>query len=693
MHYKEEKTVLKPVKNWLKTVASVFFICGTVSAQISINGFTQVNIFNTFSGYSQIYSTDFNEDEYPDLIFYTPQRNNVIIHPSDGENHFKEPINKFFYFPISDINFFGSKGKTKLHIFVSRTERLAGLISFTKYGTLQLMNTVKFDSYPDKTIVADIDGDSKNEALVFGSAFKGLSLLSEQQYILSEKQIIKDRSFTEASFADINYDGHLDIVAKDIINNSITIFTNDNEGNFYEDRSIPVNTSFSNLSLLDFDKDNFLDIVFSNKNFIKLFRGDSVSSFSQTKLFELNEDIDQAFFDDFNKNKNIDILFSTENVGTSNLAIFDNRLGKFEITKTSELRGLRSIKLIKDFNSKLVSLSDNGKFIITRNIDSLEQAAQIFMGNSPQAITPFDYNRDGTSDLAVIDKSSLSLNLLISDSLLFQKRFRFPVVDAFESCELYDSKKTEKVFHFYSDSSRLIEVLRLDLRNNIYSSEKLYSPYPIRDLAISSDTSEIYQTISTIVENDYRQGTIIYEYKDFHYVPSQFEPLDSNIVTAKIGADNNIIQWSRNDSVYNLINYNFISGSSDTLDSFSFQNDSAEIKFIQTKIFRNKNNISSLISVNDTTTIIGFENSTITKEQLYLETKKNEIQLCPLNKILNKDGILFLLDGSNKLNKITLPNYIESERVNSYFVTHFYGKKYIVYTTDSNNLITLLRFE
>ncbi len=371
----------------------LLFLSGRLFSQIQINGFGQAEAIKTFGNFKKIQTIDFNLDGKNDYILYGTNRKEVVIHRSLKNGKISKPIRKFFFYPVSEIKKLNDRPDFgSFYIVLSRVKRLAALITFTEYGTLQLLNKHKFESSPSGLIVADFNNDSKNEALVFGANFNGISALTEKRFVLKEKKIIDSLLVPTATLIDFNYDGLPDIICYDILSSDLILLKNNGELSFNVERHIPLSSMPLDLKTVDFNNDSFNDVAILLKNKFEMLWGDSVSSFKKNisvtlpfvpKSFE-NVKINKDRFEDF-------VIFSPQE--KSVFAIFNGK-GKTLSEPLKLFDGRRFVDVCRNiFNkNKLCFYDDEGK--IFRLIGGKEAPDKfVFLGKgTPEKILQKDKN-------------------------------------------------------------------------------------------------------------------------------------------------------------------------------------------------------------------------------------------------------------------------------------------------------------
>ncbi len=186
---------------------------------------------------------------------------------------------------------------------------------------------IEFDSYPENIFTEDIDSNGNEEILVSGSGFDGLSILFRSNGGIGERKIIVGTSFSEAIFMDLNDDGYHDVLAFNILENSLQFFINNTNGIFRLSRSIQYSEKISLLQSLDLNKDGFQDIVYAVGNRIEILSGDPQTLYKNKSSIKLEENPSEIHFGDFNGDKVSDLAIGKDKSRLS--ILFGKRGGDF----------------------------------------------------------------------------------------------------------------------------------------------------------------------------------------------------------------------------------------------------------------------------------------------------------------------------------------------------------------------------
>lgn len=550
---KEEKIDLIQVRAPLKLLLSLLFLL-PLQAQININNFCYYNSLSTSASSNKIIVYDYTMDDFPDIVLLNGLEKNVIEIKGENNLFAGKPHEKFFFYPISELKKLNYKeGSGDIFIFVSRKERICGLLSFTKYGTLQLLHQTTFDQYPEKIIVGDTDNDDKNEAIIFGSNFKGLVLLEEKDFVFHRKSIASDRVFSEAQFVDLDYDGFLDIVAYDLFAGKISFFYNDQEGNFFDYRELETTSVIKNLKVDDFNLDGYNDLLFHSGNELSIFQGDSVSSYSNKRIIEFDEELIDYEVADFNLDglKDLAIIDSESNLKVKFSASADSLL---EAITYFRKEGLIDLAIYNKGKKRgLIVLSENGELYSIFNYIMDKSKIQLSIGTRPSVINSFRYSDSYYQDICFLDNDDGKLKLLLrGNSGIFLKYMEILLSYDYSNIIIPKNQKPLTTFFFYTPGEKLIGRVQADLSTATYKKEKFYSYKPISEIRIE-ETREGQTAYALLYENN------VVELKKYFFesestVIEEADTLQVDVLnpTLAMGSTKKIFYWTSNEKSIQL---------------------------------------------------------------------------------------------------------------------------------------------
>lgn len=479
MHCREEKIGLRTEKIFSPLLLLIFSF-SLINAQINLKGFGKVEFQTTEKGNSKIYAYDYSEDGIDDLVLYGANEKKVILHPSEKSIYSKIPINKFFFYPLTEIKKFNKSGSIQTHLFISRSERKAGLFSFTKYGTMKLLNEIEFDSYPAGISTGNVNSGRNLEAIVFGANFNGISLLKQTDLKLEHEKIIDENSYSAAELVDLDYDGIKDLAALNLIENSIELYFTDPAGQFEFSRSISELAKINNFTVDDFNGDHFKDLILFESEGVKIFLGDSVSSFDNSIFIDKIKNSGKSSFLDINSDGWKDFLyFDTKTKLLSIQFIVDSKLD--EKLSLHKFENIRDIIYYKDkTGKKFLILEDNGILIELGYLTTITQSEKLMFGADISALYVHDFFNKGRRDLFFIDSYERQLKCLVFDKQkLNSYYFSLPIPKKFNNLTGFPSLNSIDLLA-YNLNEFLIQSISLDVSDSTYHLTPIYTSGEIR---------------------------------------------------------------------------------------------------------------------------------------------------------------------------------------------------------------------
>lgn len=271
------------------TVFSILLVSHSLwqtNAQIPINGFCRYQSFPVSEGFHSFTPLSFNGDSYTDLALFDPLKKGLITFTGLAEGSFKANKTSRLKDEISSLEPIDKNLSGAVCAFISRKSRKAGLLNFSASGSPEVLSELKLDSYPGGMSLSDINSDGNEEILVYGEAFNGLSVIyRKNRTSLYEKKIPGKKIYSHALWADLNHDSYPDIIAVEMMTNSLKFLYNNSKGEFYEAREMKGREKIASLISYDFDLDGLEDIIVVQGSGIYILFGDHVSSFSRTHYY------------------------------------------------------------------------------------------------------------------------------------------------------------------------------------------------------------------------------------------------------------------------------------------------------------------------------------------------------------------------------------------------------------------------
>ncbi len=509
----------------------ILFLISNLSAQVYLNGFCQVEILKTKANYTGIYIIDYNKDSFDDILVYGINDKKIALHAGLKNQSFSAASEKFFYYPITEFKFFNHKKYVgDLYLFISREKRLVGLVSFTKYGTLQLLNQIELDYYPGSISIGDYDKDGINDALISGENFDGLSILKEDKFKLIEEKIYSNRIFSEAKFIDLDYDNFVDIAALDLFENSIVIFNNNRFGEFKKSRSIIFDDKIKNLSATYFNKDDYIDLIISQGNSLNVWYGDSVSSFNEKVVYPLMSYPDKYTIADYNSDGYYDFAWLNKSSGDLKLL-----LSRFDNSDYEEhlLMNDKDIVNIINWNDdsvlNLLAVHRNGKLSIYNKIGNYSNSFNIAAGSNINFADSFGRIGAKVKGIYFLDATNNTLQIFLnSKNHLFTESYSYALSKNFSNVVHNEYKDSLTIFNCYTENERLIEILKINFNKDSIIREILYTPSQILDLKPVNNNGTENPAINTLLKSGRNLILNKYEEVDNNYTLTYRDTLSNH---------------------------------------------------------------------------------------------------------------------------------------------------------------------
>jgi FG-GAP-like repeat len=702
---KGEKTGFRHVPGKIKLLFTLFLISSQTFPQVPINGFCRYQSFNIDSGFSKLFSVNYNNDSYTDLMIFNPSA--MKLNSIDGAQNgtFVNEHSTRFSNQISEVqDLWNRNDKIYTYGFISRKLSEAGIFKFNAEGSPILESEINFNSYPENLSTADINGDGVPELLISGSTFDGLSIVYQEKK-LREKKIAEKTSFSESAFIDLNNDDYPDIAAFEMFSNKLLFFYNNSKGNFNKVREIPLNQPITSLQATDINLDSYSDILFSYNNCISIYFGDFSSSYEDTVEIKAKYKVDKLITGDFNRDGKIDIAYLNREEGILSLLF-----AKDEKHFYPELIYLKKDSLcdIIPYYSKFINgialVSENGKLDLISNLSSFSDDVSIVAGALPQVVSFFDKDNNSINDLCYVDGFNKTLNLLLRSNFgIPENWFSIPMFENETSVFVSNKNPVIKTFYCYSRNKKLIEVFKVDFNKYTYSRTSLYSPGLIKDLKYKPENEKLYVAF---IKNK-SLGVSVFVEQNGAFSTYSYSDIKGNAIDAALSVYNNPEVYyaaSLNDSLvfgekeliernkyaeirtdlksdYDIILYagNFINKPFSAL--YGFLGSDKKQSLI---LYMSHNN---LIISGRSGQLSGFRIKD--KNQLFFGELRfnNPGTVCFFNSNEHSIKSLGILEASKKINRNVL---MDSVNVKSFFIKNMNTQKYhLIYIDNIQNCITI----
>jgi hypothetical protein len=533
--FREERIVSR-IKLNVKILYFLLLLFSSSQAQIPINGFCRYREFSVKPGLTKIFPVDFTNDGYRDLILFTGTDSRYVTLASDYKSNLVGPSEKNTAIDITQIHAFGNEINGRRYLIISRRNRQAELASFSKSGSVNPSSKVKLQGFPANIDIGDIHGNGKATGLASGPSLNGLHIIEENKRVLVDKRVVDGRIFTASAFIDLDYDGYSDIVAFDPTTNTMILYDNNHSGGFSESRSFRFDNAISELKAIDFNSDNFTDLVFLENGKIQILVGDSVSSFRKRITFETPVSVSKYVVFDFNGDGYNDIAYLNNERKELYISFAKNTKEFYPPILYMKKENLTDLSAYVDrAGRKLAVLSSNGKVFIINSFRLDDDLFSIGVGLKPTVIQLFDYLNDSFKDICFFDETDSSLKFFLNERRnLFRTYLSFPVTSECTDIKVDDSRAKIKTFFLINKDSRMLEIIRIDFENFSHQNLVVYLDGTIDDLKFVSDRLTDRETISALIRKNNTLAIQTFDLRNFKAYMNASEDIAANVMAASL---------------------------------------------------------------------------------------------------------------------------------------------------------------
>ena len=669
--------------------------------QIPINGFCNYRSFKTGKNFTSAFALNYNSDSYSDILLYSPLKKKIDLLTGSENGGFSRQDSLKVPYQFSTVQtIFNDKKEVDGYAYASRKDRTAGIFKITKEKRFLNTASYTFTSYPENISVADVEGNGKTEMLVSGGTFDGLSLLFHSGKNLTEKKLEKNTSYTDAIFVDLNNDDIPDISGFNLITGSIDFFYNYGDGNFRKVRSIPTDGKISLLQAFDMDSDEYEDLIFVRNNSISILYNDFRSSFEDTINIIPHYHPDKIILGDFNKDGKIDIAYI--NYDEEIISVIFAKGGRQFYPEVIYLKkkGIRDIiPYYSRFINGIAGISSKGELFTITRLPSFSENVDIAVGAEPSAITFFDNEDNGITDLCFLDDLTNSLITITRNNAGLPKFYSsFPLFQEHSQVTAFNISPAVKVFFCYSFDNKLIEAVIVNFFNNKVERKTIYSHGGIMDLKVRKDSTGSINVYAAYRNSD-KLGIDIFKYSNNNFENENYEitikDLASNLA---IGSGKSVYFWQKSGNVliFYTKNFNDLQNPSEEKFSLSLQAYYKIVVFTGDLLNNDKDmSISFFTSGDENFAVITNEKSSSVipeKEPLNTLNVNNKKQLFfgqmrfnGLKKLfINDNAAINKLDFLNRGKEFISSVVLKTGNVNRYFIKNMNFKNYHVVFTQIN---------
>jgi hypothetical protein len=460
----------------------LWFAIRTVSAQTHESAFGEVRTFPLPEKFEKSTIVSTTRQKIITLAAWSAHHNEILLATFDPalssvSYSLKHTSMEFDGLSVGDFN---NDGSPDLFL-VNKQERTIGLVLHLSRDTLQVVSKTKLPFEPENILVGDYNNDGYLDVLLYAHNTPGILPLignGKGRFIFG-KIIAPDNAIGAADFAHVNNDNLIDLIVWDWVKSELHVLYGVGKGRFIDQSVFPVQGDVDVLVATSIVRGHSLDLMLkmTNPSGFQIWEGNDYGDFQLKNRIAVEGRIVDFGFADVNNDGLNDIIVS---VNPASLQVIFNNDGeafseRVEYASGSDPQNIFVVSP-QSGNPKDCIVFDRsvGQFIVYRNVMrscSMSDSVQIATGVFPTEIVTNDFNRDGISDIALINKKSQSVSLYFGQkSAAPSGPFSYSLTDKPSHIAFHSSTDTTLQFVLSFQQSHQISYFIIDSANNSVSN-------------------------------------------------------------------------------------------------------------------------------------------------------------------------------------------------------------------------------
>jgi hypothetical protein len=456
-------------------------IC-TVSAQTHESAFGEVRTFPLPAKFEKSTLVSTSRQRMTKLAVWSAHQNEILLATFDPalssvSYSMKYTAMEFDNLFVADFNNDGSPDL----LLVNKQERTIGLVLHLSRDTLQVVSKTKLPFEPEKILVGDYNNDKNLDVLLYAHNAPGILPLignGKGRFILGNI-IAQDNAIGAADFIHVNNDNLIDLIVWDWVKSELHVLYGVGKGSFIDQSVFPVQGDVDVLVVNSIVHRHSLDLILkmTNPSGFQIWEGNDYGDFQLKNRIAVDGRITDFGFGDVNNDSLNDIIIT---VNPASLQVAINNDGDtfsehLEYACGSDPQNIYIVPPQSgDPKDYIVFDRSGGQFIVYRNLmrsSVMIDSVQIATGVFPTEIIANDFNRDGISDLALVNTKSQSLSLYFGQKASAPSGpFFYSLTEKPKHIIFYSSTDTTLQFVLSFPRSHQISYFIIDSTNNSISN-------------------------------------------------------------------------------------------------------------------------------------------------------------------------------------------------------------------------------
>lgn len=389
----------------------------TVSAQTHESAFGEVRIFSLPGKFERTTQVSSNHQGNTTLAAWSRHRHEILLVEFDSIQtsvtyNLKYTAIEFDNLYVTDFN---GDGLPDL-MLVNKHEKLISFILNLGPDSLKVTSTIKIPFEPEQLLIGDYNNDKHVDILVYARKIPGILPIignGKGNFTLG-KVIAQDNAIGAADFAQVNNDNLMDIVLWDWVKNELHVLYGAGNGRFIDQSIFPVQGDVESLTAISMVSDHGLDLLLkmTKPSEFQVWEGNGFGDFQLKNHIPFEGHVTDFCFADVNNDGLNDVVMSTSPASLQ--VIFNNDMDAFndriEYASGDDPQDI----VVTPQGNCIVFDRSNDQLLVYKNIlkpSSMANSMQLATGVFPTEIIVNDFNRDGVTDIALINTESQSISL------------------------------------------------------------------------------------------------------------------------------------------------------------------------------------------------------------------------------------------------------------------------------------------